>query len=59
MTPPYSALGRLFGLVALPPLFLLFLAGILVLYILSAEMAKRWFYLRQSLTQTYDVDPRN
>jgi Mg2+-importing ATPase len=52
LTPPYSALGRLFGLVALPPLFLLCLAGILVLYILSAEMAKRWFYLRQSLTQT-------
>ncbi len=49
---PYSALGRLFGFVALPPLFLLCLAVILVLYILSAEMAKRWFYRRQSPTQT-------
>jgi len=41
---PYCALGRLFGFVALPPLFLLCLAGILALYIFSAEMAKRWFY---------------
>jgi Mg2+-importing ATPase len=49
---PYSALGRLFGFVALQPLFLLCLAVILVLYILSAEMAKRWFYRRQSPTQT-------
>ena len=49
---PYSALGRLFGFVALPPLFLLCLAVILVLYILSAEMAKRWFYRKQSPTQT-------
>ena len=49
---PYSALGRLFGFVALPPLFLLCLAVILVLYILSAEMAKRWFYRKQSPIQT-------
>ena len=48
---PYTALGRLFGFVALPPLFLLCLAGILVLYILSAEMAKRWFYRGQSPNQ--------
>ena len=48
---PYTALGRLFGFVALPPLFLLYLAGILVLYILSAEMAKRWFYRGQSPNQ--------
>jgi Mg2+-importing ATPase len=41
---PYCALGHLFGFVALPPLFLLCLAGILALYIFSAEMAKRWFY---------------
>ena len=49
---PYSALGRLFGFVALPPLFLLCLAVMLVLYILSAEMANRWFYRTQSPTQT-------
>jgi len=50
--PPCFALGRLFGFVALPPLCLLCLAGILVLYILSAEMAKLWFYRQQSPTQT-------
>jgi Mg2+-importing ATPase len=44
---PYCALGHLFGFVALPPLFLLCLAGILALYIFSAEMAKRWFYRRK------------
>ena len=44
---PFSRLGGLFGLVPLPPLFLVWLAVILALYTLSAEAAKRWFYRRQ------------
>ena len=44
---PFTPLGRLFGFEALPAEFLLCLAAILVLYILSAETAKRWFYRRQ------------
>lgn len=43
---PYCALGRLFGFVALPPVFLLCLGFILALYIFSAEIAKHWFYKR-------------
>jgi Mg2+-importing ATPase len=43
---PYSVLGRLFGFVALPPVFLACLALILILYIVSAEIAKHWFYKR-------------
>ena len=41
---PFSRLGGLFGLVPLPPVFLIWLAVILALYTVSAEAAKRWFY---------------
>jgi Mg2+-importing ATPase len=44
---PFTPLGRLFGFEVLPAEFLLCLAAILVLYILSAETAKRWFYRQQ------------
>jgi Mg2+-importing ATPase len=44
---PYTPLGHLFGFGALPAVFLLCLAAILILYILSAETAKRWFYRQQ------------
>ncbi|MGZ5803601.1 MAG: cation transporting ATPase C-terminal domain-containing protein, partial [Xanthobacteraceae bacterium] len=43
---PYSALGRWFGFVPLPPSFLAALAGMVVCYLLLAEGVKRWFYRR-------------
>ena len=44
---PFSRLGGLFGLVPLPPVFLVWLGLILALYTVSAEAAKRWFYRRR------------
>jgi P-type Mg2+ transporter len=41
---PATPLGRLFGFVPLPPVFLVLLALILVLYVISAEVVKRRFY---------------
>jgi len=41
---PWTPLGRLFGFVPLPPEFITLLAGILVLYVASAEITKRIFY---------------
>lgn len=41
---PWTSLGRLFGFVPLPLEFLLPLGLILVAYVASAELAKRWFY---------------
>ena len=41
---PQTPLGRLFNFVPLPPVFLVLLGGILVAYIVSAELVKRWFY---------------
>jgi Mg2+-importing ATPase len=41
---PWTPLAALFGFVPLPPLFLAMLAGILVAYVLSAEVVKHWFY---------------
>jgi len=41
---PYSFLGPLFGLVPLPVIFFPVLGMILVLYITSAEVAKKLFY---------------
>ena len=41
---PYSAIGRWFGFVPLPPAFLAALCAIVVCYLLLAEGVKRWFY---------------
>ena len=41
---PWTPLGRLFGFVPLPPLFLGLLGAILVAYVATAELVKRWFY---------------
>jgi P-type Mg2+ transporter len=41
---PYSPLAPVFGLVPLPGVFLLVLAGILAFYVLTAELAKALFY---------------
>ena len=46
---PYTGLTWLFGFAPMPREFLLVLAGILFLYILAAEVAKRLFYRRQKL----------
>jgi Mg2+-importing ATPase len=43
---PFTPLGRLFGFAPLPIAFLLFLLGIVVLYIVSAEIVKKLFYKR-------------
>jgi P-type Mg2+ transporter len=41
---PWTPIGRLFGFVPLPLEFVTLLAGILVLYVASAEIVKRVFY---------------
>ncbi len=41
---PFTPLGRLFGFVPIPLPFLGVLALILLAYMLSAELVKRWFY---------------
>jgi Mg2+-importing ATPase len=45
---PYSPLAGPLGLAPLPPLFLAVTLGIIVLYFLSAELVKRWFYRHQA-----------
>lgn len=41
---PYTPLSELFAFIPVPPIFLLVLGGILILYIAGAELAKRVFY---------------
>jgi Mg2+-importing ATPase len=41
---PYSPLAGILGFVPLSLPYLLIIFGIVVLYFLSAEMTKRWFY---------------
>lgn len=43
---PYTPLRELLGFMPLPPSFLLALGGIVLLYILAAEVAKKAFYRR-------------
>jgi len=43
---PYTPLGTAFGFVPLPPLFLGLMGLIVLGYVVSAELAKRWFYRR-------------
>jgi Mg2+-importing ATPase len=43
---PYSPLGRLFSFASLPTYFLSFVAVIVIVYILCAELVKRLFYKR-------------
>ncbi|OQA46065.1 MAG: Magnesium-transporting ATPase, P-type 1 [Chloroflexi bacterium ADurb.Bin325] len=43
---PYSPLARVLGFTPLPPLYLLFIFGIVALYLTAAELTKRWFYRR-------------
>lgn len=41
---PYTPLGATFGFIPLPPLFLGLMGLIVLSYVGSAELAKRWFY---------------
>jgi Mg2+-importing ATPase len=41
---PYSPINGLLGFTPLPPTFLALLAGIIALYVLTAELAKKRFY---------------
>ena len=41
---PFTPLGGLFGFATIPPLFIAFLAGIVMLYMATAAIAVRWFY---------------
>lgn len=41
---PYTPVGATFGFVPLPPLFLALMGLIVLSYVASAELAKRWFY---------------
>ncbi len=43
---PYSPLASALGLVALPPLYWLLLAGMLVCYVLLTQVVKTWFIRR-------------
>ena len=46
IVPYVPPLARLFSFTPLPPLFLVVLAGIVCLYILTAELTKALFYRR-------------
>ncbi len=43
---PYTPVGQLFGLVEPPFLFYVFLAGIVICYLMLVEIVKKWFYQR-------------
>jgi Mg2+-importing ATPase len=44
---PFTDLGKLFGFVGISPTFILLTAVIVGLYVLGAELAKRFFYKRE------------
>jgi len=46
---PFTPLAMLFGFVPLPMSFLMILGGIIILYILTAELAKKIFYSKINL----------
>ncbi|MBC8160654.1 MAG: HAD-IC family P-type ATPase [Roseiflexaceae bacterium] len=46
---PYTPLAAVLGFSPLPPLFLIMLGGILTLYMLTAEVAKHFFYQRMQI----------
>ncbi len=47
---PYTALGRWFGFVPLPLGFLVALGGMVACYLILADLVKRWFFRRISLS---------
>lgn len=49
MVLPYTPVGRWFGFVPLPATFLLVLCGVVVAYLLLAQLVKRWFFRHHPL----------
>jgi hypothetical protein len=45
---PYTPIGKLFNFVPPPPLFYAFLALFIVVYLVLAEVVKKWFYKRHA-----------
>jgi len=45
---PFTPLGGYFGFIALPPSFYLILAGLVLLYLLTVEVIKQWFFRHYS-----------
>jgi Mg2+-importing ATPase len=43
---PFTPMSTLFSFVALPPTFLMFLAGLIAAYLALVEIVKKWFYSR-------------
>jgi len=50
---PATGLGALFGFVPLPPMFLPILGVIVLGYVATAELVKRWFYRQLNGTATH------
>ena len=50
---PYTVLGRWFGFLPLPTGFLVALGGMVVCYLVLADLVKRWFFRRVSLSKAY------
>jgi Mg2+-importing ATPase len=46
LTLPYTPIAKMFGFQPVPPLFLLALGGIVLIYIIAAEATKKVFYKR-------------
>jgi Mg2+-importing ATPase len=51
---PYLPIAGPLGLVPLPPLYLLVVAAIVAAYLVTAELAKRWFYRRPAARRPAD-----
>jgi Mg2+-importing ATPase len=41
---PFTPLAGLFGFATIPPVFIVFLSGIVLLYMATAVIAVKWFY---------------
>jgi Mg2+-importing ATPase len=41
---PFTSLGHAVGLVSIPAELYIVLGGIVVVYLMTMELAKRWFY---------------
>jgi len=55
---PSTPLGVLFQFVRLPPVFYLFLSGMVSTYLVLVELAKKWFYKKYSYRQEQFLKPR-
>lgn len=51
---PISPVGRMLGLEPLPPFYLVLIIGIIAVYVISAELAKRLFYTFAETGNTLD-----